>query len=56
MKLVINIPAYNEAEKIGETIRRIPRAFDGVDEVVLQVVDDEFHRVRGCLLYTSRCV
>lgn len=40
MKLIINIPAYNEAEKIGETIRRIPRAFDGVDEVVLQVVDD----------------
>ncbi len=40
MKLVINIPAYNEAEKIGETIRRIPRSFEGIDEVVLQVVDD----------------
>lgn len=40
MKLVINIPAYNEAEKIGETIRRIPRSFEGIDEVVVHVVDD----------------
>ena len=40
MKLIINIPAYNEAEKIGETIRRIPRSFEGVDEVSIHVVDD----------------
>ncbi len=40
MKLVVNIPAYNEAEKIRETIRRIPRSFEGVNEVVVHVVDD----------------
>jgi len=40
MKLVVNIPAFNEEEKIGETIGRIPRLFEGVDEVVVQVVDD----------------
>ncbi len=40
MKLVINIPAFNEAGKIGETIRRIPRTFSGIDEVVVHVVDD----------------
>lgn len=40
MKLIINIPAYNEAEKIGETIRRIPRSFEGIDEVSVHVVDD----------------
>ncbi len=40
MKLIVNIPAFNEEEKIGETIRRIPRSFKGVDEVVIQVVDD----------------
>lgn len=40
MKLIINIPAYNEAEKIGETIRNIPRAFEGVDQVAIHVVDD----------------
>lgn len=40
MKLIVNIPAFNEAEKIGETIRRIPRSFEGIDEVVIHVVDD----------------
>ncbi len=40
MKLIVNVPAFNEAEKIGDTIRRIPRSFQGVDTVVVQVVDD----------------
>jgi len=40
MRLIINIPAYNEEEKIGETIQRIPRQFEGIDEVFIQVVDD----------------
>ncbi|MBP6889330.1 MAG: glycosyltransferase family 2 protein [Candidatus Moranbacteria bacterium] len=40
MRLIINIPAYNEEEKIRETIKRIPRQFEGIDEVFLQVVDD----------------
>lgn len=40
MKLVINLPAYNEEEKIGETIKHIPRSFVGIDEVFIQVIDD----------------
>jgi len=40
MKLIINIPAYNEEEKIAETIKKIPRTFSGVDEVLIQVIDD----------------
>ena len=40
MKLIVNLPAFNEAEKIGETIRRIPRSFPGIDEVRVQVIDD----------------
>ncbi|MFA6183697.1 MAG: glycosyltransferase family 2 protein [Parcubacteria group bacterium] len=40
MKLIINLPAYNEEEKIGQTIKRIPRKFDGIDEVLIQVVND----------------
>ena len=40
MKLIINIPAFNEAEKIGETIRNIPRTFAGIDEVAVHVIDD----------------
>jgi glycosyltransferase involved in cell wall biosynthesis len=40
MRLIVNIPAYNEEEKIRETIQRIPRHFAGIDEVLVQVVDD----------------
>ncbi|MBP6975544.1 MAG: glycosyltransferase family 2 protein [Candidatus Moranbacteria bacterium] len=40
MRLIVNIPAYNEEEKIQETIKRIPRRFEGISEVLIQVVDD----------------
>ncbi len=40
MKLVINIPAFNEEEKIGQTIKRIPKIFSGIDEIFIQVIDD----------------
>ncbi len=40
MKLVINIPAFNEEEKIAETIGRIPREFPGISEIFVQVHDD----------------
>jgi len=40
MRLIVNLPAFNEAEKIAETIKRIPRQIEGVDEVLVQVIDD----------------
>lgn len=40
MKLIVNLPAFNEEEKIGQTIKRIPRKFNGIDEVLIQVVND----------------
>ncbi len=40
MRLIINIPAFNEEKNIGDTIRKIPRAFEGITEVLIQVVDD----------------
>ena len=40
MRLIVNLPAFNEEEKIGQTIKRIPRAIKGVDEVLVQVIDD----------------
>ncbi len=43
MKLIINIPAYNEAKVIGETIRNIPRSYEGITEVLIQVIDDGSH-------------
>ncbi len=40
MKLIVNIPAYNEAKRIKSTIEAIPRRFPGVDQVLVQVIDD----------------
>ena len=40
MKLVVNLPAYNEEENIAKTISKIPRIIPGIDEVFVQVVDD----------------
>jgi glycosyltransferase involved in cell wall biosynthesis len=40
MKLIINLPAFNEEARIGSTIKRIPRKIEGVDEVLVQVIDD----------------
>ncbi len=40
MRLIINLPAYNEEEKIASTIRRIPRSLEGISEVFVQVIDD----------------
>lgn len=40
MRLIINIPAFNEEAVIGKTIRNMPRHYNGIDEVWIQVVDD----------------
>jgi glycosyltransferase involved in cell wall biosynthesis len=40
MKLVVNLPAYNEQEEIAETIKKIPRQIPGIDDVFVQVIDD----------------
>ena len=40
MRLIVNIPAYNEEKTISEVIRKIPRQIEGINEVKVQVVDD----------------
>lgn len=40
MRLIVNMPAYNEEAKIAETIQRVPRTFHGIDEVLVQIIDD----------------
>jgi len=42
-KVVIQIPAYNEAESLPVTLGELPRELDGVDEVQWLVVDDGSH-------------
>jgi len=39
-KLVIIIPCYNEEAMLPETLRDLPRAIDGIDEIETIVIDD----------------
>ena len=40
MKLIIQIPCYNETEALPETVALLPRQVEGVDEVEFLVIDD----------------
>lgn len=40
MKLVIQIPCYNEEKTIGETIHSIPKKIKGIDEFEILVIND----------------
>lgn len=40
MRLIVTIPAQNEAATIGRVVREVPRCIDGIDEVDIVVVDD----------------
>ncbi|MCB2014360.1 MAG: glycosyltransferase [Sphingobium sp.] len=43
MKLIIQIPCYNEADSLPDTLVDIPRRIDGIDEIEILVVDDGSH-------------
>jgi glycosyltransferase involved in cell wall biosynthesis len=40
MKLIIQIPCYNEEETLPQTLQDLPRALPGVDQVEWLVIDD----------------
>lgn len=40
LTLVVQIPAYNEADTLPEVLNQIPRNFPGIGKVILQVIDD----------------
>lgn len=40
MKLVVQIPCYNEEENIAKTIQAIPKQIEGIDEIEIIVISD----------------
>ncbi len=40
MKLVINIPCYNEEKTLPSVLREIPKRIEGIDVIEVQIVDD----------------
>lgn len=43
MKLIIQIPCYNEAETLPQTIAALPRTLPGIDLIEYLVIDDGSH-------------
>ena len=48
MKLIVQIPCFNEAETLPDVLADIPRSIEGVDEITVLVIDD------GCSDDTAR--
>ncbi len=40
MRLIVQIPCFNEEQTLPQTVTDIPREFGGVDEVELLIIDD----------------
>lgn len=40
MKLIVQLPCYNEEKTLALTVKDIPRQIDGVDEVEILIIDD----------------
>lgn len=40
MKLIVQIPCYNEEETLPQTVRDIPRQIEGIDRVEILIIDD----------------
>lgn len=40
MKLIVQIPCYNEEDTLPQTVADIPRRIDGIDKVEILIVDD----------------
>ena len=40
MKLIIQIPCYNEQDCILEVLKSLPKKLDGIDEIIVVVLDD----------------
>lgn len=40
MKLIVQIPCYNEEKTLPQTVADIPKRIDGIDEVEILIIDD----------------
>lgn len=40
IKLIVQIPCYNEAETIRETLEDVPQDLEGIDEIEILLIDD----------------
>ena len=48
MKLIIQIPCYNEAETLQVALDHLPRQIDGVDQIEVLIIKSNAQRIRDC--------
>lgn len=53
MKLIIQIPCWNEAAIISQTIAALPRRIAGIDELQIQVIDDGSQDATAALAHAA---
>ena len=40
MKLIIQIPCFNEQETLPKTLNELPQSIEGIDEIEVLIIDD----------------
>lgn len=40
MKLIIQIPCFNEEKTLGKVLEELPKKIDGIDEIETMIIDD----------------
>lgn len=40
MKLIIQVPCYNEEKTLGQVLSELPKKIDGIDEIETMIIDD----------------
>ena len=40
MKLIIQIPCYNEEQTLATTLGDLPKSIEGIDEIQILIIDD----------------
>ena len=40
MKLIIQIPCFNEEKTLPITLKALPKSIDGIDEIEVIIIDD----------------
>ena len=48
MKLMIQIPCYNEAETLGLAIHDLPTHIDGIDTIEYLIISSTAVKIRDC--------
>ena len=40
MKLIIQVPCYNEEGTLSDVLKELPKKIDGIDEIETMIIDD----------------